>query len=206
MKRLAILGASGHGIVVADIAQLGGWSVTFFDDTKQPGSKVGEWDVHGVTNCLLENLGDYNGVIVGIGDNNIRLNKSRQIAEAGGRLVSIIHPQSCVSRYADIGVGTVIMAGAVINAYSTVGVSVIVNTGATIDHDCDIAAGVHVSPGVNVAGGVKVGEASWVGIGSCVKELINIGSDVVVGAGSVVVSDIQSSSTVVGVPAKPLIK
>ena len=32
MPKLAILGASGHGKVVADIAELNGYDVVFFDD------------------------------------------------------------------------------------------------------------------------------------------------------------------------------
>ncbi|MDI3323033.1 acetyltransferase [Pontibacterium granulatum] len=202
MKRLAILGASGHGKVVADAAQLLGWDVFFFDDGKHAGEGVGSWKVLGSTDDLIKRLLEFDGVIVGIGKNEIRISKSRQISEAGGRLVSIIHPGSNVSPYADINVGTVVMAGAVVNAFTTIGTASIVNSGATIDHDCNVADGVHISPGANVAGGVNIGRGSWIGIGSSVKELVTIGSDVVVGAGAVVLSDVASSNTVYGVPAK----
>src|SRR5690606_24126355 len=46
MIRLAILGASGHGKVVADCAELCGWSVVEFFDDAWPGSgptACGQW-------------------------------------------------------------------------------------------------------------------------------------------------------------------
>ncbi len=33
MKKIAIIGASGHGKVVADLAQMCGYQVFFFDDS-----------------------------------------------------------------------------------------------------------------------------------------------------------------------------
>lgn len=65
---------------------------------------------------------------------------------------------------------------------------------------------VHISPGTMLAGAVTVGDRSWVGIGACARQLVRIGSDVVVGAGAVVVRSISDSCTVVGNPARPLVR
>jgi sugar O-acyltransferase (sialic acid O-acetyltransferase NeuD family) len=203
LKRLAILGASGHGKVVADMAELLGWlQVTFFDDAWPEHRDNGAWPIAGPTESLLRAVGAFDGVVVAIGDNRIRLQKQQQLALEGARLISLIHPQASVSRYASIGIGTVVMAGAVIHVDATLGEACIVNTGATVDHDCRLGDGVHLSPGAHLAGGVVVGNESWVGIGASVRQLIRIGEGVVIGAGAAVVRDVSARCTVVGVPAR----
>lgn len=205
MKRLAILGASGHGKVIADASVEAGWSeIVFFDDAWPRLCNNGRWPVTGDSAALLDALDDVDGVVVGVGDNRTRLCLFLRLAAAGARLVSVVHPRAVVSRYAEIGDGTVAFAGAVVNVDSRIGRACILNTAATVDHDCVLADAVHLSPGAHLAGGVRVGEASWIGIGASVKQLVRIDSDVTVGAGAVVVGHVPAEQTVVGVPAKPL--
>ena len=75
-----------------------------------------------------------------------------------------------------------------------------------IDHDCVLADGVHVSPGAHLGGMVNVGKMAWIGIGASVKQCVKICENVIVGAGAAVVNDIASGLTVVGVPARELVK
>jgi sugar O-acyltransferase (sialic acid O-acetyltransferase NeuD family) len=203
--RLAILGASGHGKVIADIALLLGYTdVVFFDDAWPSKSSVGRWSVVGTTETLLSAMADFDAVIVGIGDNRIRLEKFAVLIAASAPLVTLVHPAAVVSNFAQIGIGSVICAGAILNVDAVLGAAVIVNTGATVDHDCRLADGVHIAPGVHLSGDVHVGAISWVGVGACVRQGVHIGSDVMVGAGAVVVSDIPDGVTVVGNPARPI--
>ena len=203
MKRLAILGAGGHGKIVAECAELSGWkTIVFFDDTSPQKTKNGHWPVVGNSSDLLEQAKDFDGVLVAIGNNTARQNELSKLSKAGANIPVVIHPSATVSRYASIGAGSVIVAGAIINTDCKIGNGAIINTSATIDHDCLLGDFVHVCPGTNLAGGVTVGDRSWVGIGSAVRQMIKIGSDVMVGAGSVVVSDISDACVVTGVPAR----
>jgi sugar O-acyltransferase (sialic acid O-acetyltransferase NeuD family) len=204
MKQLAILGASGHGKVVAEIAEIDGWEVVFFDDAYPTLDHLEHWPVVGNTEVLLTMLPSFAGCFVAIGNNKIRMDKQKLLADAGGRFPILIHPSSIVSRYAQVGIGSVVMAGAVINSFTRIGQACIVNTASTIDHDCVLGDGVHISPGANLAGGIEIGETSWVGIGASVKELITIGRDVTIGAGAVVILEIPDGKTAIGVPAKIL--
>lgn len=205
MKRLAILGASGHGKVVADTAEACGWTeIIFFDDTWPSRTSNGVWGVVGTGRDFFEKAHEFDGVVVAIGNNAIRQSKVAILVQKGATLATLIHPAAYVSRHATVGAGTVVFAGAVLNTGATVGVGGILNTGCSVDHDCILADSVHISPGARLAGGVSVGQCSWVGIGACVKQMINIGANVVVGAGAAVVSDVDEGMTVVGVPARAL--
>ena len=204
MIKLAIIGASGHGKVVADAAeQSAKWdSIVFFDDAYPKITQNGAWPIVGNTADYIAQKDEFSGVIVAIGNNDIRLQKHAYLENSGCSLATIIHPKSIISRYASIDRGTVIFAGAIINPYAKVGSSVIVNTGATIDHDCIIGSGAHIAPGAHLAGGVTVGRGTWIGIGVSVRQMIEIGDDIVIGAGAAVVSHLVQPGVYVGIPAK----
>ncbi|KPQ29098.1 MAG: Bacterial transferase hexapeptide (three repeats) [Marinobacter excellens HL-55] len=201
--RLAILGASGHGKVVADAAGLAGWDdVVFFDDAWPELTRNGPWAVVGDTADLRASLGDFAGLVVAIGNNLIRQQKQQELAASGARLVSIVHPSAVVSEYAVVGAGSVIFANAVINACADVGEGCIVNTGAVVEHDCRLGDFAHVSPNAVLAGGAGVGSLAWIGACASVRQLIEVGEGTLVGMGAVVTKDVPPGVTVVGNPAK----
>lgn len=205
MKRLALLGASGHGKVVADAALVGGWdAVEFFDDAWPQRQNNGPWPVTGDSAALLSRLQEFQGVIVSIGDCAVRWNKHQALQAAGAPLVTVVHPAAVVSRYAALGAGTVVMAGAVVNINAVVGQAGIINTGATVDHDCSLGDAVHICPGVHLSGNVQVGHGSWVGVGAAVKQGMILGERVMVGAGAVVVQAVPDGLTIAGNPAMPM--
>lgn len=204
MTALLILGAGGHGKVVADAAmQSGAWRcIAFADDRPIAASRclglpvVCRWDE------VDRQLQAYPSAIVAIGHNRRRLDMLAKLKAYGFKLPSIIHRAATVSPHAVIHEGSVVFAGSVISAGAVVGAGSIVNTGVTVDHDCDLGAGVHLSPGVHLAGAVTVNECAWVGIGACVIAGCSIGADAVIGAGAVVLNDVPNAATVFGVPAR----
>jgi sugar O-acyltransferase (sialic acid O-acetyltransferase NeuD family) len=208
LRTLAILGAGGHGKVVADAAICAGWQEVVFFDEAYPGSKsIGPWAILGSSNAFMNRAGEFAGATVAIGENRTR---QRWIEALQQRSVpisatSVAHPSSIVSQHATTGPGSVILAGAIVNAFARLGTGCIINSGATVDHDCDLADGVHISPGANLAGGVRVGKCTWIGIGAAIREGLTIGQNVIVGAGAAVTTDVQNGLTVVGVPAKPIV-
>ncbi|EOG3621188.1 MULTISPECIES: acetyltransferase [Pseudomonas] len=205
MTSLAILGASGHGKVVADLAELCGWQkIEFFDDAWPGLQRNGAWPVVGSSAQLHERLDHYQGVMVAIGNNVVRAQKLQALKQHGATVPVLVHPGAVVSRHASLGSGTVVFAGAVVNAFAIVGEGAIINTGCSVDHDCCIGDHVHISPGARLAGGVAVGECSWIGIGAVVRQMLRIGCRAMVGAGAAVVCDVPDNATVIGVPARPV--
>jgi sugar O-acyltransferase (sialic acid O-acetyltransferase NeuD family) len=204
MSSLLVVGAGGHGRVVADAAiSTGQWNtLAFLDDCRdRVGSPLGFEVIGGLAD--LERVGyRFDGVALGLGNSRLRLSLYVRCQQLDCRLPVITHRSAVVSPYARIGPATVVLAQAVINPGARLGIACILNTGATVDHDCEIGDGVHISPGANLAGNVTVGRATWIGIGASVREGTSIGHDVTVGAGSVVVANVESSLTVFGVPAK----
>src|SRR5690554_644353 len=202
-KSLAMLGASGHGKVLADIAELTGWEeIDFYDDAWPQVEVNGAWNVLGVTDTLIDKVSDYEGVIVAIGNNSIRYEKLKQLKEVGAKIATLIHPSAVISQYSSIDEGSVVVAGAVVNPYTTIGMGAIINTSSSVGHDCSLGDGVHICPGARLAGGANIEDLCWIGLGSSVRQLVTVGAASVVGAGAVVVSDVPKGSTVVGIPAK----
>lgn len=205
MKTLAVIGASGHGKVVADAALRSGWdAIAFFDDAWPNLTETGIWRVLGDVGEFRRLYEQFDGAFVAIGDNAVRLRIHRELHTFGADLVTVIHPSAVVSEYAEIGSGCAIFANAVVSPFARIGHACIVNTAASIDHDCELADGVHVSPGGRLGGNVRVGESVWVGIGANVKHGTAIGNGAIIGAGAAVIEDVAAGITVVGVPAAPI--
>lgn len=201
MKKLAIIGASGHGKVVADIAEKNGYKdIVFLDDFAT--NECAGYPIVG-TSQSIKNLPSFE-FIIAIGDNKIR--ERLQSSLPSNKLATLIHPTAVVSRRVNIEEGTVVMAGAIINSDVKIGKGVIINTATSVDHDCKIEDFVHLSPGCHVAGNVTIGRNSWLGIGATVVNNIKIETSVIIGAGSTVINNLSSNNTYIGTPAKELRK
>ena len=202
MNRLAIIGAGGHGRVVADCARLmEKWDEIVFYDDRFGGARSVE--------ALFEqnDRDDRNGrgaapsAFVAIGNNAVRQKLLGRLIASGFDAPVIRHPAAIVAHDAQIGAGSVLVAGAILNPGAKIGAGCIINTAASVDHDCSLGECVHVAPGARLAGTVSVGERSWIGLGAVVCENRTVGADVMVAAGAVVIRDAADGQTVRGVPA-----
>jgi sugar O-acyltransferase (sialic acid O-acetyltransferase NeuD family) len=206
VNKLLIVGAGGHGRVLADTATaMGKWDdIAFLDDRYQVLSGTLSYPVVGAFDQATKYLPKYRDLVIAIGDNRLRLELLDGYTNDGFNIPILIQPGALVSPSATIGAGSVLLGLAAVNVAVTIGRGCIINTSATIDHDCVIGDGVHICPGVNLGGEVKVGQLSLIGIGACVIQQISIGEEVIVGAGTVVISDVEDEICVVGVPARKI--
>lgn len=198
-KRLIIIGAGGHGKVIADIALKNGYRDICFVDDEISESSLGFPVIGGICDVkhLINNETEF---IIAIGNNAIR----KKIAEECNlNWITLIHPSAQIGFNVSIGKGTVVMAGAIINPNTIIGKHCIINSGAIVEHDNLLEDYVHVSPQTALGGTVTVGECTHIGIGAIVKNNVNICRDCVIGAGAVVVNTISRRGGVfIGVPAR----
>ena len=202
IRRLFIIGASGHGKVIEALArEIACYSkITILDDNEEL-KRIGK--VPGGKEYALE-FRDCADVIVGIGNAAIRKKIIEYYEEKQINVTSLTHPFSWVASDVRIDNGTVIRRGAIVQPGCTLGKGVIVNTSSSIDHDCKIGNYCHISVGSHIAGTVCIGDNTWIGAGATVSNNITICNDVMIGAGAVVVKDIMEPGTYVGVPAKKI--
>ena len=201
MKSIAIMGASGHGKVVADIALQNGYDDIVFIDANPVIDMLGEYPVADEGTDLDYYIDKKYDFIVGIGDAKARKKVQEKLESKGANIITLVHPSAVIAYDVEIGAGTVIMAQAAINPGTRIGKGCIINTSSSVDHDNEIGDYVHISVGSHTAGTVKIGDGSWLGIGAVVSNNVNICNNAFIGAGAVVVKDIKKSGTYIGVPA-----
>lgn len=199
IQRAYVLGAGGHAKVVIQLLRSLGYHIlAVFDDD------VTKWRHELLGICVKGRIDDVRALprfpcVIAVGDNNIR-------AAIAARLdvdwLTVVHPCAVVDWTVSLGLGTVVLAGAVVQVDTQIGMHVIVNTSASIDHDCVLEDFVHIAPGVRLAGGVRIGRHALLGIGSAVIPERCIGADTTIGAGAVVTSDVPADVVAVGVPAR----
>ena len=203
------IGAGGHAKVVVEIIQLvGQYQIAGLvdSDDKKVGSLVCGARVLGNDSLLAELFAK--GIrhafmsLGGLGSGPLRQELFEHARAIGFEMISAVHPQALVSRFARLGNAPTIMAAAIINPGTMIGENVIINSGAIVDHDCVIGDHVHIASGACLSGGVIVGGRSHIGAGAVVRQGISIGENSIVGAGAVVVKNVPDNVTVVGVPAR----
>jgi len=195
--KLTIIGASGHGKVVANIAEKNGYDEIEFLDDNTNIRNCGKWPVTGRTDLLKEIEND---IFIAIG--NAKIRRILMERHKDKNYPTLIHPNAVIASDVSIGNGTVIMAGAVINPGTELGSGVIINTCSSVDHDCVIGDFVHISVGAHLSGTITVGSETWIGVGVSIVNNIDICCGCTIGAGAVVIRNIEEPGTYIGVPAK----
>lgn len=202
---LILIGGGGHCKSVIEVAESTGYEIKGILDMPDevgkevlPGHKV-----IGTDNEIPQYVEECDFVItVGFIKNPaIRIKLYNKVKAAGGRLATIIASTAHVSKYAELGEGTVIMHHAFVNAGAKIGDNCIINTFVNIEHDAEVGNQCHISTGTMVNGECKIGENCFIGSQSVCANCIEIASDIIVGAGSVVRKSIRVKGIYAGNPA-----
>ena len=158
--RLVILGAGRYASTVRDVAEQMGYEIVAMLDDKLPQYPLASFiDYIAPDICFIP----------AFGNNAFRLKWCERITEAGGNLVSLVHPLAYVSPKSSISTGVVVLPHAVVNTGTIVKEGCIINIGAIVDHDCILEPGVHIAPGAIVKGENQITKCMKVEAGSVIE-------------------------------------
>jgi acetyltransferase EpsM len=192
-----LFGASGHGMVIAEIIESAGHNVKGFLDADSSIKELLGYAVkHQMDEIGFDNSDQW---IISVGKNATRKKLAETHPLNYGRA---IHPSAILSSRCIITEGTVVMAAVTINSKAQIGKHVILNTGCSVDHECIIGDYVHLSPHAVLPGNVTVGEGTHIGTGAIVIPGNKIGKWCTIGAGTEIIKDVPDGATVVGVPGR----
>lgn len=199
-EQLYIIGAGGHGKVIADIAVKCGYTKIAFLDDHTAGNCMG-FPIVGTSADIERLAAPDTEFVIAIGSNAVR----KSIVEAHPvRWATLVHPSAQIGMNVSLGRGTVVMAGAVISPCAVIGDHCIINSGAVVEHDNRFGNYVHISPNAALGGTVSVGDGTHIGIGASIRNNIEICGGCVIGVGAVVVKNIDEVGVYVGVPCKKI--
>lgn len=199
---LVLIGAGGHGRVVAEAATASGWRCVFCDPARAQGERIGGVEVVAQDEDAVLDRFIEAAFILAVGPRLTRQKIAARLAARGVRFGTVIHPSAIVSPTARIEPGAAVLSGAIVNADAVVGTHAIINSAAVIEHDCVIGEGVHVSPGAVLTGGVRVGDWAEIGARAVVLPGRCVCAQAQIGAGAVVTRGIAAPGVYVGMPAR----
>lgn len=161
--RLVIIGAGGHGQVVADVAtQIGKYNeIVFLDDNAAVAA--------GKCADFASYVDDATEFYVAFGNNTGRVDWLHKLVAAGAKLAILVHPTAYVSPKAKLGGGTSVLPHAIVNTDVETGIGCIINIGAIVDHRTILGEGVHLAPGAIVKGENKIAPCTKIDSGEMVQ-------------------------------------
>lgn len=202
-----VIGAGGHGKVIADALLMSGNIVLGFLEANLDlhGRIIDDVKVLGGDDLLSGYPPETINLANGIGSTvstAARQTVYERLKRGGYRFETICHPAAVIARSAQISSGVQIMAGVVLQPGVIISENTIINTGAIVDHDCIIGKHCHIAPGAVLSGDVHVGDGSHIGTGASIIQGVEIGVGSLVAAGAVVIQNVPPNGRVAGVPAR----
>ena len=179
-ENLILIGAGGHAKSCIDVLN----SINKFNLKgiigleDELGSHLGKYEIIGVEQNLPKLVNEIKNAFIAIGQIKTakkRISLFNDLLNIGYQMPSIISPRSYVSPDSKIGIGCIIMHGAIVNAGAEIGDNCIVNTNALIEHDSVIENHCHISTGSIINGSSRIGEGSFIGSGTVVNNNIKVG-------------------------------
>ena len=212
-KIYAVYGAAGCGRSLMPIAReliAKGETIYFIDDALTTEQQINGYKAinYGMFKAIES---DEKNVLIAIANSNIRQKLAEKLTNDGINIWTVKSQSTVIMDNVIIG------NGAALSPFVTIGANVIIgrcfhaNLYSYVEHDCVIGDFVTFAPRVSCNGNVHIEDHAYIGTGAVLRQgtpdkPLIIGKGAIVGMGAVVTKDVPAGVTVVGNPARPLIK
>jgi sugar O-acyltransferase (sialic acid O-acetyltransferase NeuD family) len=217
MKRFAIFGASGCGRGVLPLVRqqlqadlVAGLADLVLVDDQPSASVVNGQRVLTYSQWLAEPATSRH-INVAIADSRVRQKLVNRCAADGLQFYEVRAANVVQLDDVQLGEGAVLCPFVTLTSNIRIGQHFHANLYSYVEHDCVIGDFVTFAPGVMCNGNVHIEDNAYIGAGAIIKQgapgsPLVIGCGAVVGMGAVVTKSVPPGVTVVGNPARPLIK
>ena len=147
---------------------------------------------------------------VAIGDGRIREAICKRVGDMA-KVLPVYAPQSIFLDNNLTGEGSIFCPNSMLTSNVTIGRFFHANIYSYVAHDCVLGDFVTFAPGVRCNGRVHIGDYAYIGTNAIIREgtadkPLKIGVGAVVGMGAVVTKDVPDGATVIGNPARVMVR
>lgn len=161
---LLIVGAGGHGRCCLDIARdMNIYEKISFLDDNYINETINDCEIIGSVDEMSSYYPEYTHIHIALGNNKTRSKLLLQAKEIGYSLPILKHSSSVVSKYASVGLGSVLFPYSVIEANAVIGNCCIVTSGVVINHDAQIDECVLVNTGTVIRPNTRINKYASIG-------------------------------------------
>jgi sugar O-acyltransferase (sialic acid O-acetyltransferase NeuD family) len=211
-EMIGVYGASGFGREVMAVLRTTHQKsrLCFIDDAAGLDSQFNGIPVESWSRFLALS-GHTRMVAIAIADPEVRRQLAVKCNETGIRQCNIIASNVFIGDEIRHGEGIILQPFVTLTANIIIGRGFHANIYSYVAHDCDIGDYVTFAPGVKCNGNVTIGDGAYIGTGAVLRQGVpgkplRIGAAAIVGMGAVVLNDVADGETVVGNPARPLVR
>jgi sugar O-acyltransferase (sialic acid O-acetyltransferase NeuD family) len=211
---IGIYGASGFGKEVMPLVrqhylQLNKDNIVFIDD----GGRLEQLDGYKVLTYqqFMQHPATQKAVTIAIADSQVREKLNAKLVQDNIEIINVIANNALQYDNITMGKGSIICGFVHLTSNIKIGKGFHANIYSYIAHDCVIGDFVTFAPRVSCNGNVHIEDHAYIGTGAVLRQgtpdkPLIIGKGAIVGMGAVVTKDVPAGTTVVGNPARPLIK
>ena len=215
MKQVAIFGASGFGREVMPLVRRQ-WAASgnpfqlVFVDDNPPAAECNGHKVMTYAEWLAQPAGSRH-INIAIANSAVRQKLVERCMADGIQFFEVRADNVVQLDDVQLGEGATLCPFVTLTSNIRIGKHFHANIYSYVEHDCVIGDYVTFAPGVKCNGNVVIEDHAYIGTGAVIKQgqpgnPIVIGRGAVVGMGTVVTKSVPADVTVVGNPARPLVK